>query len=186
MVSKGINMQKKVLLIITGCIVLTAISLIARKYTSLFFRIGDTSGMTDVHWAVWDGRKSAVEKLLEQGVNVNSRDRSGETPLHYAAFKGRKEIVALLIAKGVDVNAKEYMNKSTPLHDAAGFAHVEIVKLLLAAGADVNAKNRKGWTPLNCAEKALENSPASFRFLRGKRLKKCVEILSDHASRKKQ
>jgi len=142
-------------------------------------------GMTDLHWAAWEGRKDDIEKLLAKGAEVDCRDGNGSTPLHHAAVHGHTEIVALLIAKGADVNVKDFANEATPLHDAAGFGNVEVVKLLIEAGADINARTKRGWTPLNCATN-LDRTTSRFnpiRLIMGKRQKACAEVLREHGAR---
>lgn len=50
--------------------------------------------------AARDGDESVVKRLLEQGAEVNSRDRSGLTPLHHAARNGHIAVIELLSARG--------------------------------------------------------------------------------------
>lgn len=50
------------------------------------------------------GDTKAIERLLTEGANVNSKDMFGGTPLHGAAFFGQAEVAELLIQKGADVN----------------------------------------------------------------------------------
>jgi len=144
-------------------------------------------GITALHRAAWDGRASAVKRLLEKGEDVNVRDKRGETPLHFAAIKGDKKTVEVLIAHGADVNAREDNHRCTPLHYAAGFARVEMVKLLLSAGADANARSIKDSTPLDLVKSQQRNMP--FKFLYRKEYKKyevCAELLREHTEKQKE
>jgi len=175
--------RKKLFCVLGVCvIVLGVFNLFCYRYSSVFDRIGDTSGRTDLHWAARDGRTSAVKKLLAKGADVNSRSKIGYTPLHDAAFHGHKKVVKILIANGADVHARNYPHKSTPLHLAAFAGRVEIVKVLLEAGADANAKNRRGTTPLDSARNTLENVFIE-RFFNGKKLKACIQVLSKHTAK---
>lgn len=63
-------------------------------------------------------RKKAVEMLLRQPVDVNSKDRWGLTPLHYSA-KGHsnENIIGMLMRKPVDVSMRD-QNGLTTLHHA--------------------------------------------------------------------
>jgi hypothetical protein len=175
------NSGKKKLLCILGAgvIVVGVFNLFCYRYSSVFDRIGDMSGRTTLHWAAWDGRASAVKRLLAKGTDVNCRSKNGETPLHDAAWRGHKETVELLIANGADVNARDYPNETTPLHLAAFAGQGAIVRVLLAAGADATAKSRRGATPLDYARNTLENGPLE-RFFHEKRFKACIAALRAH------
>jgi ankyrin repeat protein len=87
------------------------------------------------------GDAAAVSKLLDEGVDVNSKYRYGATALSYAADHGRLDVVKVLLARGADVNVKDTFYGATPLTWASSPAqthrpeHVEIVRLLLKAGA---------------------------------------------------
>ena len=109
-------------------------------------RTGDPNqyGDSPLHKAAKSGHTELVLLLIENGADVNAKDKWGVTPLHWAARKGRKEIAELLINKGADMNAKGYYG--TPLHLTTS---KEIAELLIAKGADVNAKDKKGKTPLD-------------------------------------
>ena len=47
-----------------------------------------------------DGRLAAVELLLENGADVNAKDKKGWTALKLATHQGHKEIVELLKSYG--------------------------------------------------------------------------------------
>ncbi len=55
------------------------------------------------------GDEYLVRSLLDEGVDVNSRERTvlGLTALHIATYSGFESIVSLLIERGADVNAKD-------------------------------------------------------------------------------
>jgi ankyrin repeat protein len=108
-----------------------------------------------MHKAAGRGHKEIVELLIDEGADVNAKDKRGTTPLHEAAGRGHnKDVAELLIAKGADVNAKDD-NGWTPLHHAVPDGHKEIAELLIAKGGDVNAKGIYG-TPLDHAEAEWE------------------------------
>ena len=54
--------------------------------------------------AIKSARLNVVQVLLENGADLNVRDRLGNTALHHAAFQGMATIVRLLVRKGVYVN----------------------------------------------------------------------------------
>jgi ankyrin repeat protein len=91
--------------------------------------------------AVRKGDAAIVKKLLDEGVDVNTKYRYDRTPLSFACDRGHLEVVKLLLERGADVNARDTFYGATPLTWAASPAmsrkpeHVEIVALLLKRGA---------------------------------------------------
>jgi hypothetical protein len=87
------------------------------------------------------GDAAAVTKLLDEGVDVNSKFRYGTTALSFAADHGHLEVVKVLVARGADVNVKDTFYNATPLTWAVMPAmtrkpdHAAIVGVLLKAGA---------------------------------------------------
>lgn len=87
------------------------------------------------------GDAATVTKLLDEGVDVNSKFRYGTTALSFAADHGQLEVVKVLIARGADVNVKDTFYNATPLTWAVTPAltrkpdHAAIVGVLLRAGA---------------------------------------------------
>jgi ankyrin repeat protein len=88
------------------------------------------------------GDAAAVSKLLDEGVDANTKFRYGVTALSFAADHGNLEVVKVLLAHGADPNAKDTFYNATPLTWASSPAqkrkpeHAEIVRLLLKAGAN--------------------------------------------------
>ncbi|XP_042882906.1 adhesion G protein-coupled receptor L2-like isoform X2 [Penaeus japonicus] len=105
----------------------------------------------DLSDAVKVGSLERVSRLLEQGVQVDARDKQGWTPLHNAANSGNEELVRLLLTHGADVNAKDYQYGRTPLHLAVWSGKKREAQSLLIAGANVNAKDNYGSTPVQLA-----------------------------------
>ena len=111
-----------------------------------------------------------MEFLLENGANVNAKNKHGHTPLHLAAssrshrligsnFKNQKpniEGMQCLLEKGADIDSKNIIG-DTPIHKAAQEGLFEEVKFLISKGAFVNAKNILGRTPLHSACKNKGN-----------------------------
>jgi ankyrin repeat protein len=95
--------------------------------------------------AAWADRFEMAHWLVEQGADVNARDRFSQfTPLHWAALteSGNADLVSLLIKKGADVNAEggepidAFMSiPQTPLMLASKRGDTPITRALLAAGA---------------------------------------------------
>lgn len=112
------------------------------------------NGRDELLLAIRNGDIKSVERLLEDGVDVNSKPRRGfmrspwlcdYTPLQFACVEDQYEVAELLIAKGAYVNAVDSRGK-TPLHLAAGVPAYSIVRLLLQSGADATIKDNYGKT----------------------------------------
>jgi hypothetical protein len=84
------------------------------------------------------GDAGTVRRLLDEGVNVDTKFRYGRTALAFACDRGHVEVVTLLLERGADVNAEDSFYHATPLTWAVNPAmgrtpqHLEIVRLLLA------------------------------------------------------
>ena len=66
--------------------------------------------------AAAEGDASAINRLILEGADINSRDRLGYTPLREAVSYGRVEIVELLLQFGANTNAALCLGGNTPLH----------------------------------------------------------------------
>ncbi|OYU12654.1 MAG: hypothetical protein CFE38_06575 [Comamonadaceae bacterium PBBC1] len=87
------------------------------------------------------GKLERVQALLDQGAQVNSRDRNGDTPLNMATAKANTELVQALIKAGADVNLGN-LSGVTPLMGSAVTADAQSFRALLAAGAKTDPLDR--------------------------------------------
>ena len=97
-----------------------------------------------------NGNLQGVNVMINNGVDVNIKNKDDVTALMAASLKGHTEIVKLLLNKGAEVNLKS-KGGWTALIIASQAGYTEIVKLLLDKGAEVNAKNKDGVTALMLA-----------------------------------
>jgi ankyrin repeat protein len=92
--------------------------------------------------AIREGHSATAELLLDNGADLNVKDRYKEPPLHTAAYWGHENMVALLIRKGVDVNQKG-PHGELALHWAATKGHGQTAQLLVEAGTKINTHTDK-------------------------------------------
>jgi ankyrin repeat protein len=84
-----------------------------------------------------------VEKFIEKGANVNSRDNENKTPLHIAVERKDIEMARMLIQHGSNVNNKvnkKYRYVKSPLLLAFEQKDLALFKLLLDHEADMEEK----------------------------------------------
>ena len=98
------------------------------------------------------GSVARVRELIEQGADVNVRNRKGQSALHCAAKAGFVDIVALLLDHGAHVDAEDGAGE-TPLATALRSTVKDkprllaVVDLLIVAGADPDHADHAGRTP---------------------------------------
>jgi cytohesin len=123
---------------------------------------------TRLHTASRSGQAMVVQFLLENGAEVDARNKSGRTPLHEAAYMGRRAVVQWLLDRKADPNATD-RNGNTPGHLAAGEGYKAVLEALLVAGADPNAKTADGTTPLHRAAAKDRKAVAELLLAKGAR-----------------
>jgi hypothetical protein len=117
---------------------------------AIFLIVSGCAAKTPLIKASASGDSSAVQKLINEGSNVNEPDGNGYTPLIHAVWSQNIETVKVLLNKGADINAKD-KGGYTPLLWASSYSYLDIAKLLIDKGADVNAKDSFGNTALMSA-----------------------------------
>ena len=87
--------------------------------------------------------------LLDDGADVDGRDRRGSTALHLAARAGHAAMVDMLLDNGADTTATDE-GRNTAVHLAAAGGHNGILCTLLRRGASLGCRSACGG-PLHCA-----------------------------------
>ncbi|XP_062513044.1 uncharacterized protein LOC134188856 isoform X2 [Corticium candelabrum] len=100
--------------------------------------------------AARSGNMSNVDRLLNTGMDVNSRNVMGYAALREAVVNNHESVCRVLLDRGARVDDRDDMGW-TALHWAATRGHESIASLLLERRADVNAKNNDGDTPAHKA-----------------------------------
>lgn len=93
------------------------------------------------------GDVTLLQRLLDAGTPVDSRDGRQRTALLLATRANHVDAARLLIERGADVNAKDDQQDSPFLY-AGAEGRLQILRLTLAAGADLASTNRYGGTAL--------------------------------------
>lgn len=97
--------------------------------------------------AIDDNDLVALQRYLQEGVDVNARDDDGWTLLMMACLWANADAVDVLLARGADPNASNRDGR-TALIEAASKDSIPIVEALLRAGADPNAITKDHETAL--------------------------------------
>jgi len=128
-----------------------------------FIKMWPQEKAAPLHIAARAGDLAKLRALIEEGANVNAKNRWSETALHYAAERGHKEAVELLIATGADINA----GLIEALQYAIENGHTEVAIILINKGANVNPKTKSGWTPLHSAVEGDYKQVAEILLAKG-------------------
>ena len=111
---------------------------------------GEHGGRLHLHITANRKLPMLTKDLIDEGADVDKKNKAGWTALHYAAVANAAEVVEVLIDGGADFHAKDIALGQTPLHYAANWGSVEAARALLKKGADVLKRDESGLTPLHC------------------------------------
>ncbi|XP_056138911.1 BAR_ACAPs and ArfGap_ACAP domain-containing protein [Lampris incognitus] len=106
--------------------------------------LSEEEGRTALIGAAIGGSLMACEFLLQNGANVNHRDRRGQGALHAAATAGHTGQVCLLLKRGANQYAVDERGQD-PLAIAVETAHADIVTLLRMARMNEEMRDSEGF-----------------------------------------
>lgn len=119
----------------------------------LLFQDGTTALMI---FAAVSQDTSALQALLDAGLDLNAANKQGFTALMFAAAYNQPEVVQFLLEKGADPSIKSYFQDVNALHLASLLnPNPGVVEALARSGFDLEAKTLNNLTPLILA--AQEN-----------------------------
>lgn len=93
-------------------------------------------------------RWQVIEKRMNFGKSIETKDHNGMTGLLYLARTGSLDDIQALHRMGADIHATDNTGK-TALHHAAANANRLAIEWLIAEGLDVNKADNSGTTPLH-------------------------------------
>ncbi|CAI8045734.1 Putative ankyrin repeat protein R840, partial [Geodia barretti] len=116
---------------------------------------GDEDNDTALMKAAGQGHIEVVRFLVEQGADLDVRNRQDQNALMFAAAGGHLAVVVFLIDSGADVSPLGFLysyeyGPYTPLMWAAYNGHLDVVNLLLEYGdiIDVPILQDSPWVPM--------------------------------------
>ncbi len=124
------------------------------------FNQTDSNGLTPLHYALYTGKKDAVEFLVSRS-DPAFVTPDGNTYLHFAAMFGHPELLPCLKSMGLDINVSN-KNGCTPAHFLAISSAVptDIIPFV-KQGASLTIPNKSGVIPLALLyAKAIQKTPA--------------------------
>jgi hypothetical protein len=111
----------------------------------------DLSGATPLDYAACHGHVEIARLLLQNGADVNARNKYGSSPLHWAASQGHIDILHLLVENDANLEAQDD-DGWRALHCAADRGHLPFIQELVSRyHVDINARDNDGLTALGLA-----------------------------------
>ncbi|KAL2333180.1 hypothetical protein Fmac_014393 [Flemingia macrophylla] len=125
-----------------------------------------TAKWSPLHTLVLSMQMSCVDKLLQNGVDIDSPDKESLTALHKAIIANKEAVISHLLRRGASPHVKD-KDGATPLHYAVQVGAKMTVKLLIKYKADVNVEDNEGWTPLHIAIQSRNRDIAKILLVNG-------------------
>jgi ankyrin repeat protein len=91
------------------------------------------------------GWTDLMQRALDEGVHVDTRESMMLTPFYYAVYHGQPAALSLLLSKGANLRDTLH-DGSTALHWASS---ADVVQLLCSEGLQVDVRNLRAETPLH-------------------------------------
>ncbi|KAJ6302584.1 hypothetical protein OIU77_016640 [Salix suchowensis] len=112
------------------------------------------------------GQIKFMDKLLDDGFDIDDKDNDGLTALHKAIIGKKEAVISHLLRKGASPHIRDRDGASS-LHYAVQVGAMQTVKLLLKYEVDVNATDNEGWTPLHIAVQTRNRDIAKILLVNG-------------------
>ena len=138
--------MKRVRKTISALLMLTIVFSLVATSAHAFFGSKDDA----LRNAATEGNLKKVQRLIEEGTDINAKNKTDNTALSLAAWAGHTDIAKLLIEKEADINVMNTYGQTVLMLAASG-GHTDIVKLLIEKEADINAVDTHSQTALMMA-----------------------------------
>ncbi|XP_042497976.1 ankyrin repeat domain-containing protein EMB506, chloroplastic [Macadamia integrifolia] len=125
-----------------------------------------TAKWSPLHTLALSGQIPFMDKLLDQGVDIDTVDKDGYTALHKAVIGKKEPVISHLLRKGANPHVRD-RDGATPLHYAVQVGAMQTVKLLIKHKVDVNIADNEGWTPLHVAIQSRHRDIAKVLLVNG-------------------
>jgi ankyrin repeat protein len=102
--------------------------------------------MPIILWAIMHDYMNLFHLLLENGADLEAKNKDGDTALLCACWKGHIAVVKMLLDKDANIEAQNN-NRKTALFYACSMGHIAVVEMLVDKGANIEA-NKDGIAPL--------------------------------------
>ncbi|CAC5408938.1 unnamed protein product [Mytilus coruscus] len=142
----------------------------------------DEDGDTPLHVVAACACYDSILYFIEQGADVNRKNKEGQTPLHYLAasadYSGFSKSFELLLQKGARINEKDATSKA-PLHHAMyddALCHSGVIEAFVRLGARVDDVDNFGRNMIHSV--VLKKTSDFSQSLQDQIIPTCVEILS--------
>ena len=138
--------------------------LIACSLAFVICGLGAAQGrqVSEIAEASYRGDTAAIERLLQEGADVNASRVDGSTAIHWAVYRDDLETAERLIDAGADVTLAT-REGVTPMHVASLHGNSGMIAALLRAGADARQRGPNQTTMLMLA--ARNGNPDALRLL---------------------
>ena len=114
-------------------------------------------GVPPIFAAIQNNLNNMLQKLLDEGADVELKNKFGTTPLGFAIYHNDDKLVETLLRHGANPNVIDGNGLYSPLSEACVANKTSTVKLLLNYGADVNYQYNKSETALTVATKGCKH-----------------------------
>ncbi len=127
--------------------------------------VTDPDYTTGLHIACGKGDLEYVREALDEGADVNAKDKVGWTPIQWAVYGCQRDVLDLLLQHGAEVDVRSpTASNETLLHLTT---NLDIAERLLANGVNPNTVDWRGKTALHVAAFYSDCAYAEFLIQNG-------------------